>query len=881
MSLQPGRTLLHYRLVEQIGEGGMGVVWKAEDTSLHREVAIKVLPPALAQDGERRARFDREAKLLASLNHANIASVYGLHEAPSTSAGQAEVRFLAMEYVEGEDLAKRLARGRMSVEGALGIARQVAEALQSAHESGVVHRDLKPANIVLTPEGKAKVLDFGLAKAFEADPSSPANPALSPTLTSAGTAVGVILGTAAYMSPEQARGESADKRADVWAFGCVLFEMLSGRMTFKEKTVSDTLASVLKIEPDWNLLSEEIPESVRRLLKRCLQKEPRQRLHDIADARIEIDETLAAPPRTRAANDAAPAVRPKARYALAAVLALIGVAAGLAVGMKLAPSAPEPPVRRFFLPMELDIEDRWYGNPVISSDGRTIVYEIEGKLWLRDLDQVKPRPLDGTEGARNPFWSPDGTQIGYRAEDSIWRISASGGQPTLVSEAEGFFRAGWGDDQKIVFSGGDEMMEVSARGGEAKILFEADDTKEIDFHGVCRLPGGRGTVFVLHRKEGADTLGLWAGGKRSVLFTLDSGWLDRVVYAPSGHLLFERTRDNEGIWALPFSPASLEVTGEPFLVVPQGADPSAAADGTLIHVPGGGHRKVELVWFDATGTVLGTIGQPQEDLFTPALSPDGTKVVVLGEEGGDWDVWVHDVLRHTKNRLTFDSGREGRPFWSDDGSRIVYHDPSDGDASIYTIAADGTGEPRLLTEGRQASVTKDETYMVFTRPAEATEGDLWSMALGEGGEATVLLQTEADERWPDLSPDGRFVAYVSDESGEDQIYVNSFPDGEGKWQVSVKGGWRVYWSPVGDRLFFRFRARLMEVEVSTDPVLHLGIPRELFDGTEVEMQIWKGIVVSPDGTRFVGIREVAREEGEEEIEDGIHVVENWLADFRD
>jgi serine/threonine protein kinase len=288
VAIEPGQQLLHYRLIEKIGEGGMGVVWKAEDTKLNREVAIKVLPAAVAQDPERLARFDREAKLLASLNHPNIAAVYGLHE-------QAEIRFLAMEYVRGEDLAARLARGRMTVDDALDIARQVADALQSAHESGVVHRDLKPGNVLITPEGRAKVLDFGLAKAFEADPSAPVSPTLSPTLTSTGTLPGVILGTAAYMSPEQARGEPVDKRADVWAFGCVLFEMLTGRMSFKEVTISDTLASVLKVEPDWDLLPVDLPDSIRRLLKRCLEKQPRQRLHDIADARIEIEATLADP----------------------------------------------------------------------------------------------------------------------------------------------------------------------------------------------------------------------------------------------------------------------------------------------------------------------------------------------------------------------------------------------------------------------------------------------------------------------------------------------------------------------------------------------------------------------------------------------------------
>jgi serine/threonine-protein kinase len=555
--LQPDQTLLHYRLIEQIGEGGMGVVWKAEDTSLHREVAIKVLPTMVSQDPERLVRFDREAKLLASLNHANIASVYGLHE-------DGDVRFLAMEFVQGEDLAKRLARGRISTADALGIARQVADALQSAHENGVVHRDLKPANILFTPEGQAKVLDFGLAKAFEADPSSPVNPTLSPTLTSAGTVAGVILGTAAYMSPEQARGEPVDKRTDVWAFGCLLFEMLVGRMTFKEKTISDTLASVLKVEPDWSLLPADVPESIRRLLQRCIQKDPRQRLHDIADARIEIEETLAAPRQARPADAATLTPRPRARLALTAVFVLLGVAAGLAVGRMLAPSAPEQRVRRFFLPVVAEKGQqslrgtsrtaRSWRTPVISPDGRMITYVFDDKLWLHDLEQVKPRPLDGTAGARLPFWSPDGSQIGYRVDESLWRISTSGGQPSLIcNRASHWFAGTWRADQTIVFSDLDEMLEVSARGGEPTVIFEPNDETERHFHEVHRLPGGRGLVVVLHREEEVDTIALWADGKRKTLFTLESAHLSYPTYSPTGHILFAREDKNGGVWALPFS----------------------------------------------------------------------------------------------------------------------------------------------------------------------------------------------------------------------------------------------------------------------------------------------------------------------------------------
>jgi predicted Ser/Thr protein kinase len=503
MALQPGQQILHYRVVEQIGEGGMGVVWKAVDTTLNREVAIKVLPPMVAQDPERLARFDREAKLLASLNHANIASVFGLHEAAGASTGsEPAVRFLSMEYVEGEDLAKRLDRGRLSLEEALGMARQIADALQSAHERGVVHRDLKPANILLTPEGKVKVLDFGLAKAFEPDPASPANPAMSPTLTSHGTVAGMILGTAGYMSPEQARGDVVDKRSDVWAFGVVLFEMLCGSRAFHGDTVSDTLASVLKLEPDWNLLPGDLPRGVQRLLRRCLHKDPRQRLHDIADARIEIDEALTAPRETAVADVAEAIASPRTRWTLTAVLAALALLAGLVIGRMLVPSAPESRVRRFLLPLETSEGQASLGDVRISPDGKTIAYVFADKLWLRDLDSVEPRPIDGTDGADAPFWSPDGSQVAYLADDKLWRVPVGGGQPTAISDVASNARlATWSTEQTISVSVGDGIQQLAARGGEAKTVHEADANTESDFHG---LQGGRGHAGRLGRRLAQD-----------------------------------------------------------------------------------------------------------------------------------------------------------------------------------------------------------------------------------------------------------------------------------------------------------------------------------------------------------------------------------------
>jgi serine/threonine-protein kinase len=877
MSVEIGQNLLHYRIVEKIGEGGMGVVWKAEDTTLHREVAIKVLPPEVAQDTERLARFEREAKVLASLNHANIASIYGLHQAD-------DVRFLSMELVDGEDLAVRLERGRMAVEDTLGIARQVADALQSAHERGVVHRDLKPANVVITSDGKAKVLDFGLAKALEADPAAQGNPSMSPTLTSQGTVAGMILGTAGYMSPEQARGNPADKRSDVWSFGVVMFEMLCGSRTFHGDSVADTLASVLKLEPDWNQLPADLPRGVSRLLRRCLQKDPQQRLHDIANARIEIDEALAAGPEPAAdvASTASAPARPS--WMLIAIPALLMLVAGLFIGRTLLPDAPEPPVRRFFLPLEAGQDQAPLRNLAISPDGKTIAYVFEDKLWLRDLDAIDPRPMDGTQGAESPFWSPDGTHVAYHVESKLWRVPIDGGKPSMISDLSSRPRqATWSSTQTISINAGRAIQQVSARGGEETTVHEIDRSVETDLHELSHLPDDRGLLFVVHRKEGPDTLAVWAGGARKTVLQLEDVWLASPFYAPTGHILFTRERNNRGIWALPFSLDALEATGDPFLVVPDGNRPSAAADGTLVYTTASSESEVELVWLNTSGEIEGTIGQSQNGMFVPAVSPDGTKVVVSGLENDEWDLWIHDAVRRTKTRLTFTDEIEGAPSWSPDGTSIFYFHPVFGEPkTIYRIPADGSGEPETIVEGAAPSFSADGKSMAFVRDGGETENDLWSMNLEPPSEPRILLQTEADEGMPRLSPDGRFVAYVSDESGENQIYVKPHPEGAGRWQASVDGGNFPKWNASGERIYFNSEGRLMQVSFSASPHVSLGTPEVFVDSRTTPFVPFRRIGVAPDGKRLVVVRNVEKDGEEDQATvDGIFVVENWLSEFRE
>jgi Tol biopolymer transport system component len=501
-------------------------------------------------------------------------------------------------------------------------------------------------------------------------------------------------------------------------------------------------------------------------------------------------------------------------------------------------------------------------------------------LWLRDLDQVEPRRLEATAGASAPFWSPDSSHIGYRVDQTFWRIAKAGGQPTPICDgAVDVFSGSWGPDETIAFSNLTEIFEVPARGGEPKVLLEKDGTQEHHFHEVVWLPDGSGLLLVRHREAGkpADTITLWSDGRRTDLLTLESIGVANPRYSPSGHILFTRKSDNPGVWALPFSLSRLEVTGEPFLIVPDAGEASASADGTLVYLGDRTGRDVELVWFDTAGKVLEPIGQPQQDMSDPALSPDGTRIAVAAKEGNDWDIWIHD-LEGNRKRLTFERGRESLPRWSPDGSRLFFHHPNEGASSVYSVASDGSEEPRRLAEGLEVSVDPGGGRIIFSRAGQDTGSDLWWLSLDDG-QPVPFLQTQAIEEAPALSRDGRFLAYVSMEpEAEPRVYIRPFPEGSGEWQVANDHGYRPYWSPTGDRLYFNSNASLREVEVSTDPVLRLGTPRLMIDAQRTELETWRGISASTDGTRFVGIRP-ARDGGD--AIDGIHVMESWLAEFGD
>jgi len=888
MNLEPGQSLGHHRLVEQIGEGGMGVVWKAVDTNLGREVAIKVLPPGFTADADRLARFEREAKLLASLNHPHIASVFGFYS-------EGDTRYISLELIAGEDLSEQMLRGAIEPRRAARLALQIAEALETAHENGVIHRDLKPANIKFTqPSGgttsgsvaatgieSVKVLDFGLAKAMD-DTGAGASVTQSPTITSAATRDGVILGTAAYMSPEQARGHAADRRSDIWSFGVVLYEMLTGRRPFTGETVSDTLAALLRADVDFAALPAGVPPAMRRLLRRCLEKDPRHRLQAIGDARISLENVLAGKDEDDGASSVAAAGRrPAPALPLAAGL-LVGAVAMAGIMWSMSPAPQQAPLRK--IPITLPTDSGGFSSrPMISPDGTSLIYHQDGNLHLRRLDQWEVQTIPESDDGQPIAWSPDSKLFAFFKGDVLWKYSLQGGQSTILASIPMDMRSGaWGSAGKIIFtSGPGHLWSVSDRGGDPVLILEPDSEKDDDLHEAEVLPDGETIVFISHpAKSEPNRIELLVNGERRILLEIPNADLEEIIYSSTGHLLYERNASNEGIWAVPFSVDTLELTGEPFLVVPGGAHPRVSLDGTMIHMPGRS-SEFELVRVSRDGTSREALGQPQDRIFDPALSPDGTKVAVMGAEGGEWDIWIHDVQRGTKTRLTFEDKDQRFPDWSPDGTRIAYMDLQSNNR-VMVKNADGTGSATEIAVGGHPSFAPDGRSMALHTRLDDATFDLYFLPLGEDGpgERQLLLgQPEIKERSPRVSPDGRFVAYRSDESGEYEVYIKRFPSGDGKWQVSTNGGRAHRWRRDGSELFYVQDAALMAVSVDlTGDSPRLGRPERLFTWVNSFFAGIVGFDVSVDGKSFIMARPVGN------IDDEVNeilMVQNWIREFEE
>jgi len=902
VSLPAGTRLGPYEVLAPLGAGGMGEVYRARDTKLSRDVALKLLPEAVASDRDRLARLRREAQVLASLNHPHIAAIYGLEESDGALA-------LVLELLEGETLEDHLRRGRIPFDGALAIARQIAEGLEAAHERGVIHRDLKPANVKVTGDGNVKLLDFGLAKAMEGETAdADAGVSNSPTLSRRMTEAGLILGTAAYMSPEQARGKPVDKRTDIWAFGVVLYEMLAGQRLFQGETVSDTLAAVLTHDPDWTALPDRTPSAISRLLHRCLARDPRERLHDIGDARLEISDALAG------AGRAEPLVSPaQGRRAMlwvrwpASLLIVAGVAA-LAAFRAAGTGPPQraAAVRRFDLAIE-DLDTDTGRAPVISPDGRRIVYIAAQALWVRDLDRLEPRVLVKTGAPWYPFWSPDSEMVAYLSSAKLWKVPADGGEPTVVTNAafsRGALTPGgaWLEDGRIVFAqaaNGTGLLSVSAEGGDFTLLHDRAPKLEDDFHAPSALPRGRGVIFVVDRRpQGPDTIALLAGGTRREILRLEGELLDAPVYSPSGHIVYWRRSGNQGVWALPFSLERLERTGDPFLIAPDAAWPSVSADGTLLVSPFGQGR-FQLAWVDRQGAVASPVGEPLglRGYGSPVLSPDGRRIAFLrGDRGREGlNPYSQAVSGGPPTRLSFGGERSGfsNVTFDPTGNRVLFdHSRSRGLSAetagqggfISDCAADGSGGERTLVTGAsQPELTRDGKFLVFSRVADGTGRDLWTLALGKDGlpapdaKPEPLIVAPHWQHRARVSPDGRLVAYAARDGTEtENVFLSRFPKGDGRWQVSTGEGRRPQWNRSGSRLYWENDEGLWEADVRTSPTFSLSDPRLVFRGAAARIRLFGGFAVAPDEKRFLVLRAV-RDAGSRAP--ALTVVENWFADF--
>jgi Tol biopolymer transport system component/tRNA A-37 threonylcarbamoyl transferase component Bud32 len=868
-----GETLLHYRLIEKIGEGGMGEVYRARDLQLDRDVAIKILPTAVAGDPERMARFEREAKTLAALNHPGIATVYGLHAQDGT-------HLMAMEFVSGMDLSQRIAGGKLPMPAALKLADQIAEALEAAHDRGIVHRDLKPSNIMVTPGGKVKVLDFGLARSVGQEPSQdPSLLSKSPTLTSPATEEGTILGTAAYMSPEQARGESAEHQTDIWAFGVVLYELIVGKRPFGGKTVSDILAAVLKEEPNWSALPAETPIRVRRTLRRCLAKDRTRRFHHIADARLELLETEDEP-------DVETGHRmPVWMWGLVVVVGAIGLVAGSQLGGNDA-SVPELPHREYAVTLP-DLSRSDWTRPVISPDGKRLVYRIKDQLMIRDLGTLEDQPVADGEDGNAPFWSPDGNWLAFARDSRLWKVPAVGGSPVMLCELPdpGRMMSGaWGNRDRIAISiWRDAIFELPAQGGVPEVLVEPDSTIGVDFQSILYLPDGETLLITPHPEQTWSVTGVNMGKilafrdgeARVVLGDLESLHCHALAWSTSGHLVYSQPYGSRGIWAVPFSPDRLQPTGKPFLLTPNAEDPSTSRDGTLVYVADRPDAKYELVWLDRQGEVVGRVGKPALSLSDPVLSPDGTRVAysARSDPDGHLKIYVQDLIGGAPVRLTFAERSWMRPEWSPDGRILIF----DTGMNTWSTQADGAGEPRELFSGTRPMITPDGRSVIYHDYQEGEElRDVLVRQLDGSGDPVVLLDGPAEEEGR-LSPEGDYLAYWSDESDEDEIYLTRYPSGEGKWQISVNGGRWMRWITGGNELIYLDTdGTMMAVGIQREPSLRVAEPVRLFGSERIKLvDPSLGFAVSRDGERFLMVRRIPQA-GDEPV---IVVVQNWLAEF--
>ena len=877
-SLEANRTFSHYRINRKLGAGGMGEVYRATDTRLKREVAIKVLPEAFAADAEWLARFTREAQVLASLNHPNIAAIYGLEESD-------DIKALVLELVEGPTLDDRLRRSPISFTEALPIARQVAEALEYAHERGIVHRDLKPANIKITPEGAVKILDFGLAKAFT-EQGIDGDLSKSPTLTAAPTHSGMILGTPAYMSPEQAQGAVVDKRTDIWAFGVVMYEVLSGRRLFNGASMADTLAAVLRAEIDWKALPTETPAGMTRLLQRCLARDRKRRLRDIGDARIEIEDLSGLP----TSPDPVPspvAFRGRRALLLFGGLIVAALAAGAILSRVLTRAPIAPAVIRVSqtLPSDQVPSGRQRSRLCLSPDGTKLVYVANKRLYLRSLDSLSTVELPGSDQAMDPFFSPDGKWIGFWLIGHIKKIPVNGGNPVIIcsTEANG---ASWGSDDTIliggVYSG---ILRVPASGGKPVVI--VPPAPAIAYFHPQFLPDGRSFMYQRGRPGNYSDFELVQRSLENDDETVVLRGVNDFRYLKTGHLVYVQSASGQSsnLIAVAFDLTSRKIIGDPVTLIRNVEQTTAgntyqftvSENGTLAYLPAPA---------EGNGTRLVTIGRdgksallPLEvrDYSDPKISPDG-RLVAVHLQGDKNDVWVADPARGTLTRLSYDGGEDETPVWSPDGRFVVWAGtrnnlpgesrfaPIVGIRGIFRRAADGSGQEELLWQlDKHAHVRDflpDGHGIVLETQDPALKTDIWRLDLNGTPAATPYLQTQFDEDNSRLSPNGRWLAYVSDESGRREVYIQSFPQPGTKLPVSRSGGDQPVWSRDGRRIFFRGGGAIQEASFAEGSSPTVGVAQALFPDSFENPQAYghTSYDVWPDG-RFLLIQSPEAKQG--------------------
>ena len=856
--LRPRLRLGPYEVNELLGSGGMGRVYRARDSKLGRDVAIKILPDALTADPALRSRFAREARILASLNHPNVGAIYGVVEDDVDPACQG----IVLELVEGETLADQIARGPFRIDVALEVAQQIAAAIEAAHAKGIVHRDLKPANIKVTPAGSVKVLDFGLAKVMEREAPAAMETAATTVMIDR-TQQGSVLGTPAYMSPEQARGLPVDRQTDIWAFGCVLYELLSGKPAFGRGSVTDTLAAIVDREPDWTALPSSTPPGIHRLLRRCLEKNPQRRLHDIADAQIEIDDSRIAPaPEPRVKK-----FRPRLVWAVTGILAAVAIASTAVLLWRR--DAPAESAKTARLPLSVPGVLTPQSAPAVSPDGRRVAFVStaasgQSMLWIRDLSSLEPRAIAGTEDAAHPFWSPDGEAIGFLAGGKVKRVNAEGGGLLTLASTNTRSGGSWSRRGVILFvPTPGELATVPATGGTVKPLFKSESRVVWPSF----LPDGTHFVYLQQQLRPSDPAGHGIylasidSAEKKLLLQADF----RAMYAKPGHLLFFR---GETILAQPFDLERQELTGEAVAVAEgvwnapvAGQASFGVSDAGVIAYVNSSFSDRELRWFDRTGRSLGSVGPPGRYGTLTQLAPDDKRVAAARGQMGNEDIWIVQTADGSGSRLSLESGSDTQPMWDDSGKRVLYQTASGSAVQILLKNTSGSGTPETLASLGPATHlwdwSRDGRFVVFSIFGKQGVSDLWVLPLTGDRKPFSFAESSFHKAQAQISPDGRWIAYTTYESGRDEVYVDSFPKPGNRRQLSPDGGMQPRWRPDGAELFYvRSDQFLMSVPVKTATTFEAEHPTPLFRSNilpQGSQSVWFEIAydVTHDGQRFL------------------------------